>query len=154
MKAQTTVHAEEGKQELFITRSFSLPAALLFRAHVEPALVAQWMGTNVLKLEAQRHGAFLFETPVPGGGAQRFHGVIHALEPERQLIRTFEIEGAPFGPQLEFLTFEALAPDASRLSMQIVFRSAALRDQLLQLPFARGIDLAHNRLQAICTSLT
>jgi hypothetical protein len=49
--------------------------------------------------------------------------------------------------QLEFLEFEALTRDTSRLLMQIVYRSVAHRDQMLQLPFAQGINMAHNRLQ-------
>ena len=50
MEQKTKVHAEEGKQELVITRAFDLPVELLFKAYVEPEIVEQWMGTKVLKL--------------------------------------------------------------------------------------------------------
>ena len=55
--------------------------------------------------------------------------------------------------QLEFLEFKKLTDDTSKLSMHIVYRSAALRDQLLRLPFAQGINMAHNRLQDIASKL-
>jgi hypothetical protein len=35
---------------------------LLFKAHVEPEIVEQWMGTKVLKLENKKHGGWQFET--------------------------------------------------------------------------------------------
>ena len=51
MEQTTKISAEEGKQELVITREFELPLELLFKAYVEPDIVEQWMGTKVLKLE-------------------------------------------------------------------------------------------------------
>jgi hypothetical protein len=37
--------------------------------------------------------------------------------------------------------------------MHIVFRSVDFRDQLIKLPFAQGINMAHNRLQEIAGKL-
>ena len=63
------------------------------------------------------------------------------------------MENTPFPVQLEFLDFEKLNEDTSKLTMQIVYRSAADRDQMLKLPFAQGINMAHNRLQDIVGKL-
>jgi hypothetical protein len=63
------------------------------------------------------------------------------------------MENMPFGIQLEFLEFEKLTDDTSKLSMHIVYRSVALRDQMLSLPFAQGINMAHNRIQDIVNKL-
>ena len=153
MEGKTKIHAEEGKQELVITREFELPLELLFKAHVEPEIVEQWMGTKVLKLESKKHGGWQFETTDPKGNKHRFNGVIHEFIPNRKITRTFEMENTPFGVQLEFLEFEQLTDDACKLNMHVVFRSVALRDQLLQLPFAQGINMAHNRLQDIVSKL-
>lgn len=38
-------------------RNFDLPLELLFRAYTEPEIVGQWMGTKVIILENQKHGA-------------------------------------------------------------------------------------------------
>lgn len=43
MERKTKVHAEDGKQELVITREFELPVELLFKAYTEADLVGQWM---------------------------------------------------------------------------------------------------------------
>ena len=149
MERKTKINVEDGKQELVITREFDLPLKLLFKAYVEPDIVEQWMGTKVLKLENRRHGGYRFETTDPQGNKHNFNGVIHEFVQDQKITRTFEMENTPFAVQLEFLEFEKLTEDTSKLNMHIVFRSVALRDQLLKLPFAQGINMAHNRIQDI-----
>lgn len=154
MERKTKVNAEDGKQELVITREFNLPLELLFKAYVEPEFVEQWMGTKVLKLENKKHGSYQFETTdAQGNVVFRANGVIPEFVSNQKITRTFEMENAPFAVQLEFLEFERLTDNTSRLNMQIVFKSVALRDQLLKLPFAQGINMAHNRLQEIVSKL-
>lgn len=149
MEFKTKVHAEDGKQELLITREFELPVELLFKAYVEPGIVAQWMGTKVLKLENKKHGSYQFETTDPKGNKHGFNGTIHEFKPNEKITRTFEMENSPFPVQLEFLEFKKLTENTSKLNIHIVFRSVADRDQLLLLPFAQGINMAHNRLQEV-----
>ena len=153
MEQKTKVHAEDGKLDLVITRVFDLPLELLFKAYVEPGIVEQWMGTKVLKLDSKKHGSYQFETTDPKGNKYGFSGVIHELIPERKITRTFEMEGAPYGVQLELYTFEQLTDDTSQLSMHVIYESVACRDQVLQLPFAQGINMAHNRIQDIVSKL-
>ncbi|WP_316813736.1 SRPBCC domain-containing protein [Pedobacter heparinus] len=153
MEQKTKISAEEGKQELVITREFDLPLELLFRAYAEPELVEQWMGTKVLKLENKKHGGYRFETTDPKGNKHGFNGVIHDFKPDQCIIRTFEMENTPFSVWLEFLEFEKLTEDTSKLRMHVVYKSVALRDQMLQMPFAQGINMAHNNLQEIVNQL-
>ncbi|MBP6672155.1 MAG: SRPBCC domain-containing protein [Bacteroidetes bacterium] len=153
MAHKTILTADDGKQDIHITRVFDLPLELLFKAFSESALVEQWMGTKVLTLENRQHGGYRFETTDPRGNKHRFHGVIHEYSVNTKIIRTFEIEGAPFGAQLEYLEFEQLTAETSKLLMQTIFRSNELRDHMLQLPFAQGISSAHNRLQDIVGKL-
>ena len=154
MELKTKIEAEEGKQELFITREFELPLELLFKAYAEPEIVEQWMGTKVLKLENRKHGSWQFETSdAKGNVVLQINGVIHEFVPNRKIIRTFEMENTNFDVQLEFLEFEKLTDDTSKLNIHIVYRSVALRDQMLKLPFAQGINMAHNKLQEIVKKL-
>ena len=154
MEQKTKVNAEDGKQELLITREFDLPLELLFKAHVEPDLVEQWMGTKVLKLENKKHGSWQFETTDANGNKVfSANGVIHEFVPNRKITRTFEMENAPFGVQLELLEFEQLTNDTSKLNMHVIYESVAHRDQVLKLPFKQGINMAHSRLQNIVSKL-
>jgi uncharacterized protein YndB with AHSA1/START domain len=154
MEQKTKINAEDGKQELVITREFDLPLELLFKAYADPKIVEQWMGTKVLKLESKKHGSYQFKTTDAQGNAVfQASGVIHEFAPNRKITRTFEMENAPFGVQLEFLEFERLTDNTSKLNMRTIYESVALRDQILQLPFAQGINMAHNRLQDIVSKL-
>lgn len=154
MELKTKIHAEEGKQDLTITREFNLPLYLLFRACSEPEIIEQWMGNKVLKFEARKHGSYQFEIKGPDGNMVfSANGVFHEFIPNQKIIRTFEMENTPFDVQIEFHEFEKLTDTASKLTMHVVYRSAALRDQMLKLPFKQGINMAHNRLEEIVQKL-
>lgn len=153
MERKTKVNAENGKQEIIITRDFDLPVELLFKAYEDPEIVEQWMGTKVLKLENKQHGSYQFETSHEGKVVFRANGSIHEFIPNQKITRTFKMENTPFPVQLEYLEFEKLTDDTSRLTMQILFKSEEFKNQLLQMPFAQGINMAHNRLQEIVNRL-
>jgi uncharacterized protein YndB with AHSA1/START domain len=153
MERKTIVNAEEGKQEIIITREFDLPLELLFKAYEEPAIVEQWMGTKVVKLENKKHGSYQFETSHNGNVVFCANGTIHEFVLNQKITRTFEMENTPFPVQLEFLEFEKITEDTSKLTMHMVFKSVEYRDQLLTMPFAQGINMAHNRLQDIAIKL-
>jgi uncharacterized protein YndB with AHSA1/START domain len=154
MELKTKINAEDGKQELVITREFDLPVALLFKAYIEPQIVEQWMGTKVLKLENKKHGGYQFETSdAKGNVVVQMNGVIHEFIPNQKITRTFEMENSPFKVQLEFLEFEELSNSTSKLTMHVIYKSTTVRDQMLQLPFKQGINMAHNRLEEICNKI-
>lgn len=148
MEKKTQVHAEEGKQFLTITREFDIPVELLFMAHVEPELLAQWMGTKVLKLEGRKHGGWAFETADPQGNVMfQANGVFHEIEQNKRIVRTFQMINDKFDAQLEFLDFEALGEDSSKLTMYIIYKSESHRAEQLKLPFKQGLNWAHNELE-------
>lgn len=147
MEQKTKLLAEDNKQEIIITRIFDLPVEKLFQAYVTPEIVEHWMGTKVLKLENKRHGSWRFITTDPMGNEHGFNGTIHEFEIDHKITRTFEMENSPFPVQLEFLTFENLGKNKSLLTMQIIYKSVEYRDQMLKLPFAYGINMAHERLE-------
>lgn len=154
MELKTKVSAEEGKQDLVITREFDLPLELLFKAYVDPGIVEQWMGTKVLKLEGKKHGGYRFETKdAQGKTVFQANGVIHEFVPEHKITRTFEMDNSPFGVQLEIYEFQSIGDNTSRLNMHVIYESITQRDQMLKLPFAQGINMAHNRLQEIVNKM-
>lgn len=154
MERKTKVHAEDGKQELTITREFDLPLELLFKAHEEADILEQWMGTKVLKLENRKHGSWQFETSDPKRNiVVKMNGVFHEFIRNQKITRTFEMENTPFDVQLEFLEFERLTDDTSKLTIHSLFRSVALRDQLLKMPFEYGINMAHKKLEEVVSKL-
>lgn len=153
MEQKTKINAEAGRQELIITREFDLPVELLFKAYSDAEFVEQWMGTKVIKLENINHGSYLFETSYNGNVVFKANGTIHEVVPNQKITRTFEMENAPIGVQLEFLEFEKLNDDTSKITIQIIYKSEHHRAEQLKLPFATGLNMAHDRLQEIVIKL-
>ena|ERR1700761_2873333 len=148
MEQKTKLTAEAGKQETTATREFDIPVELLFKAHVEPDIIEQWMGTKVLKFEDRKHGSYEFQKKDDQGKVVfQAHGVFHEFIPNRKITRTFEMPNAPFGVQLEIVEFERLTDDTSKLTMHTIYESVAQRDQLLQYGMSQGLNMAHTRLQ-------
>ena len=153
MEQKTKITAEEGKQDIIITREFDLPLELLFKAYTEAELIEQWMGTKVIKLENKNHGSYQFETSYNGNAVFKANGTIHEILLNKKITRTFEIENMPVGVQLEFLEFEKISDDTSKLTMHIVYKSELHRAEQLKLPFANGLNMAHNRLQEMFNTI-
>lgn len=155
-KNQTTIIAEPGRQELFITREFDAPRDLVFKAFCEPELLMQWMGPREMKMEIEKlenktHGSWRFFHTDEKGNKYGFNGIIHEVaEPER-VIRTFEFEGLPERGHvsLEFLNMETLPGDRTRIVIQSVFKSVADRDGMVQSGMERGVVDSHNRLDEL-----
>jgi uncharacterized protein YndB with AHSA1/START domain len=152
MELKTQVKAEDGKQEIFITREFDLPVELLFKAYSVAELIEQWMGTKVIRLENKNLGFYQFETSQNGNVFFRANGAIHRVVENQKIIRTFEMENTSIGVQLEFLDFEKISMERSKLTIQIIYQTENQRAAQLKLPFASGLNAAHNRLQEIAIS--
>lgn len=154
MEPKTKVNAEEGKHDLLITREFDLPLELLFKAYVEPEIIEQWMTSKVVRLESEKYGSFQLEkTDDKGNVVFQATGVIHEFIPNQKITRTFEMANTPFGVQLEVYEFQKITDDTCKLTMHVIYESVSQRDQVLQLPFTKGINWAHNRLQEIASKL-
>lgn len=126
---------------------------LLFKAYADAEIIEQWMGTKVLKLDSKKHGSYHFETSQNGNVVFKANGTIHEFVPNQKIIRTFEMENMPIGVQLELLEFEKITDDTSKLKIQIIYQSVAHREQQLKMPFAYGINMAHNQLQEVAGKL-
>lgn len=155
---QTTITAEKGKQELFITREFDAPREMVFKAFNEPDLLMQWLGPDNLEMEIEKFdnrsgGSYRFIHKMCDGSGLSFafNGTIHEVaEPER-IIRTFEFEGLPERGHvsLEFLTMEVLPNDRTKLKIQSVFKSVEDRDGLIASGMEGGLNAGFKKLDAL-----
>ncbi|WP_130736024.1 SRPBCC domain-containing protein [Flavobacterium sp. J27] len=154
MEHKTKVKAIDENPEIQITRIFDLPVELAFKAYSDAEMVALWMENKVIKLESRKHGSYHFEKKDPQGNIIfNAQGVIHDFVENKKIIRTFEMDHVPFGIQLEFLQFEAIDAHTSKLEIRTLFETVAQRNQLLKMPFAQGLNFAHNRLETIAKKL-
>ena len=154
-KNKTTITAEPGKQELFVTREFDAPRELVFKAHTDPKLFVQWMGprdltTNLETFEPVSGGKWRFVQKDQDGNEFGFHGVFHEVSPER-VIQTFEFEGLPESGHvvLETLHLEDLPNGRTKLTTQSVYQSVSDRDGMIQSGMEYGINDGYARLDEL-----
>lgn len=156
----TTVRAEQGKQELLITREFDAPRELVFKAFTDPILLPQWWGprnlsTEVDKMDVRPGGQWRFLNRDAEGKEYAFHGVYHEILAPERIIDTFEFEGLPETGHvtLETLKLEELPGGRTRLISQSVFQSVADRDGMLQSNMEEGINETYDRLEELLEKL-
>ena len=159
-KNKTTIVAEPGKQELFITREFDAPRELVFKAHTDPELYAQWLGPRDLTttfeiFEPVSGGRYRFIQTDKDGNAFAFHGVTHEVTAPERIIGTFEFEGLPEAGHviLETTKFESLPGNRTRLTAQSVFQSVEDRDGMIQAGMEHGVVAGYEQLDEVLESL-
>lgn len=159
-KNKTTIIAEPGKQELFITREFDAPRELVFRAHVDPDIYVRWLGprdltTTLETFEPVSGGRWRFIQKDKDGNEFGFHGVNHDVSAPERIIGTFEFEGLPESGHviLETTRFEALPGNRTRITTHSVYQSVEDRDGMIAAGMESGVVDGYERLDAILVNL-
>lgn len=152
MANKTTVTAEPGKQELFITREFDAARELVFKAHIDPDLYIQWVGPRDLTMTIQKFdmsdgGSYKY-THERDGHRYSFFGVTHEVHAPERIIGTFEFDGLPERGHVIMgkTSFEDLPGNRSRVVHQSVFFSVADRDGMIQSGMERGVVEGYEKL--------
>jgi uncharacterized protein YndB with AHSA1/START domain len=153
---KTTLVAVPGRQELLITREFDAPRELVFKAHTDAAIYAQWLGprdltTTFTTFEPHSGGSYRFVSTDKDGNEFGFHGVYHeVLYPER-MIGTFEFEGLPEAGHVEFDTtrFEELPGGRTRMTILAVYQTVEDRDGMIASGMESGMNQGFDRLDEI-----
>ena len=154
-KNKTTVTAEPGKQELFITREFDAPRELVFKAHTDPKLYVQWLGPRGYEMkldtfEPVSGGRYRYTHKDKDGNVFGFHGVFHEMSADL-MIQTFEFEGLPERGHviLDTMKLEDLPGGRTRISIQSVYQSVADRDGMIQSGMEQGLSEGYERLDEL-----
>ncbi len=158
-KNKTIITAEPGKQELFITREFDAPRELVYRAHTEPEIFAQWLGPRDLSIDFEvfepvSGGRWRFLNVDQDGNEYAFHGTFHEVTPTR-IIQTFEFEGLPETGHvsLETLTLEDLGNGRTKLTTHAVYQTVADRDGMVEAGMESGVTEGYEKLDDILLTL-
>jgi uncharacterized protein YndB with AHSA1/START domain len=156
--SSTEITAEPGMPQIVVTREFDAPRELLFRAHTDPELLAQWLGPRrlamtVQQLEPRDGGRWRFTHHDTDGADYVFHGVFHGTPSVDGIVQTWEYTGAPGHVQLETATFEDLGAGRTRLRVNSVFQSVADRDAHVAAGMEHGVRDGMERLTELLTGL-
>ena len=159
-KNKTTITAEPGKQELFITREFVAPRELVFKAHTDPEIYVRWLGprdlnTTLETFEPVSGGRWRFIQKDKDGNEFGFHGVNHDVTAPERIIGTFEFEGLPESGHviLETTKFDELPGGRTRVTTHSVYQSIEDRDGMIAAGMESGVVDGFERLDEILAGM-
>lgn len=151
----TEITAQPGTPFLDVVREFEAPPALVFRAHVDPELVVQWLGPRSRSMridewDACSGGSYRYVHYTDGDDFDaRFHGVFHSVKPDVLLVQTFEFEGMPDHVALDTTSFDDLGDGRTRIHIHSVFPSIEARDMAVASGMNVGITDSMERLDEL-----
>jgi uncharacterized protein YndB with AHSA1/START domain len=149
----TRITAEPGLPFIDIEREFDAPRDLLYRAHVDPELLAQWLGPakytmRVDRFDVRDGGRWRYVHVDADGTEHGFRGVFHGEPSVEGILQTWEWEGLPGHVALESLTFEE-RDGRTTLRVHAVYQSVADRDGLVASGMEGGMNEGYARLDAL-----
>ena len=124
--------ADTSDREIVVTRVFDAPRALVFKLWTDPKHLAHWWGPNGFtitthEMEFKPGGVWRFAMHGPDGrNYQNVNVYVEIVEPERLVYRHVS------APQFQMTVTFADDGGKTKLTAQMLFESAALRDQTVK----------------------
>jgi uncharacterized protein YndB with AHSA1/START domain len=137
-----------------IVREFDAPPAKVFRAHVDPDLVVQWLGPRGLEMridrwDARTGGEYRY-VHSRDGEEYRFHGSFHDVRPDDlTIVQTFTFDDVPDGVALEKLVLEDLGDGRTRLTATSLVDTFEGRDAFVASGMETGVREGYERLDEV-----
>ena len=136
-----------------IVREFDAPVEKVFRAHVEPDLIARWLGPRGYEMRIDhydcRTGGSYRYIHVADGDEFGFFGCFHEVRPSELIVQTFAFEGFPDSVALERLALHDLGDGRTRLEATSLVDSFEARDAFVASGMEQGIREGYERLDEL-----
>ena len=147
----------EGKPFIDFTREFDFPLEAVFEAHRDPALVAQWLGPNHMKMEVDHYdfhtgGSYKY-THSDESGTYGFTGVFHTVRENEFALQTFEFDGYPDVVAMDYMHFERLGQDRCRIVGHSVYPTQEARDGMAASGMEQGLSQGYERLSSLLAAV-
>ncbi|MGW9415591.1 SRPBCC family protein [Arthrobacter cupressi] len=157
MSNPTNITADPGVPFVDTVREFDAPVEAVYRAHVDPELMVQWLGPREDKVENIQYdtrvgGRWSFDGASSDGYEFTFSGIFHTVEPAKCLIMTFEFSGAPGEVGIGTTRFEDLGGGRSRISIHDVYPTVEARDMAVGSGMNYGVIEGYERLDELFAS--
>jgi uncharacterized protein YndB with AHSA1/START domain len=149
------VTAPEGLPFIETEREFDAPVEAVFKAHQDPALVAQWMGPDGYGMDVTEwdftSGGRWSYVNIDGDQRYEFRGTFHTVRENEFAIQTFEFLGFPDVVSIESMTFTDLGDGRTRITGHSVWPSLESRDGMVSSGMEKGMSEGYDRLEKIVT---
>lgn len=144
--------------EIKITREFSAPPELVYRAWTTPELVRRWWAgdrgrVTQVEIDLRVGGRWRYVMVANGGFEVAFHGDYSQIVPGERIVSTEVFEGMPDAAAVDTVTFTEHG-GRTTLTMLIEHSSKANRDAHLGSGMEGGMQESMNHLEEVARALT
>ena len=149
----------EGDRFVVVKRRFAASPEAVYRAHLEPELIQQWMlgpegwTMPVCQIEAKAGGRIRFEW-VDGNGGGGFHltGEVLELEPSRRIVHVERMHLPDPTPDNRIETTFTADGDETLLVVRMTLPDAETRAAMLGSGMEHGMKASYERLERVASS--
>ncbi|GAB3862798.1 SRPBCC family protein [Nocardioides maradonensis] len=151
---ETTIEAVPDLPVVRIVREFDASRERVYRAHVDPELIAQWLGPDSLSCvletwDVRTGGEYRYTAHRQGEEVAHFYGSFHRVWENEKIVQTFGFEEMPDAVSLETLVLTDLPGGRTRLEITSVVDSIAARDAMLASGMEVGINEGYAALDRL-----
>jgi uncharacterized protein YndB with AHSA1/START domain len=144
-------------EQILITREFTAPKHLVYKAYTTPELVKRWWHAGIGNMTVAEINLWVGGTwryvMVVDGLEVGFHGEYRKIIPDEQIVSTEVFEGMPDG---EALVTTTLTETNGRTTMRMLVQhsSKADRDAHINSGMEHGMQSAMDLLEQVAVSLS
>jgi uncharacterized protein YndB with AHSA1/START domain len=150
---ETEITVDPDLPQVRVVREFDATREKVFRAHVDPDLVRQWLGPRDLEMTTHtydcRTGGSYRYTHSRAGEEFHFYGSFHEVRENELIVQTFTWEGMPDSVTLDRVVFEDLGHGRTRLTATSMVESIEARDAFVASGMESGMREGYERLDEL-----
>jgi uncharacterized protein YndB with AHSA1/START domain len=152
----TKLHVETpGDTQIVVRRTFAAPPALVFRAHVDAALMSRWMNVMpgwtmpVCESDPRPGGRMRFAWQDDQGGGFRIEGEYIEIEDGRRILHVERMFMPDPTPDNRVETLFQASDGGTLLVMTMTLPDAETRRAMLATGMTDGMAMTYDRLDAL-----
>jgi uncharacterized protein YndB with AHSA1/START domain len=143
-------------RELRVERIFNAPRDRVWKAMIDPTLLAQWWGRGnklvVEKYEPKKGGHWRF-VEHSDHGQHGFEGRFAEVTAPARIQMTFEWDGMPGHVSLETMELEDLGDGRTRLNVHTIFMTAADCEGMMSSGMETGMNQSYDALDKVLATM-
>ncbi len=145
----------EGDRFVVVTRRFNAPPEAVYRAHLEPALIQQWMlGPDgwtmpVCRVEEKVGGKLHYEWSNGEGHSFSLTGELLALDPPHRIVHVERMHLPDPTPDNHIVTTFAADGAGTLMTMRMSLPNAETRAAMLATGMDVGMEASYARLEQV-----
>jgi uncharacterized protein YndB with AHSA1/START domain len=157
-RPEAVIEADPDIPVVRISREFDAPPELVYRAHVDPELVKQWMGPRSIDMDIEKWdmrtgGEYRYTALRDGEEVAHFYGSIHRVWENQKIVQTFGFEEMPEAVALETLELVDLGNGRTRLEILSVVESMEAQAGMMASGMEVGVNEGYAALDEVLSGL-